>query len=144
MRHKFNLSDIEYCANPFEAFGRLRKQGPIVRGRILPFPFPGKPWLVTTYAAVDEVLKNDKLFLRDPCHAGRIFVILKALFGILMPRMFKPLIQNMLNMDGADHRRLRSLVDQAFQWQSITRLRPRIEEFVDRQLDHVAELAAQN
>lgn len=144
MRHNFNLSNIEYRERPFEAFERLREQGPIVPGRILPFPLPGRCWLVTTYAAVDEVLKNDTLFLRDPCHAGRAFVIVKALFGILAPGMLKPLMQNMINMDGADHRRLRSLVDQAFQRQSIAQLRPRIEQLVDRQLGHVEELAARN
>ena len=107
MRQKNDLSAIEYRERPFEAFGRLRDQGPIVRGRV--FPLMGKVWLVTTYAAVDELLKNDKLFCRDPRNAGRSFVMLQVLVRMLMPGMFRPVSQNMISMDGQDHRRLRSL-----------------------------------
>lgn len=142
MQHDFNLSAIEYRESPFEAFGRLREQGPVVRGRV--FSGMGKVWLVTTYAAVDELLKNDRLLCRDPRHAGRSLVVLRLLVQMLMPGAFRILSQNMLGMDGPDHRRLRSLVDQAFQQQSISQLRPRIEELVDLQLDYVDELATQN
>ena len=142
MGQTIDLTAIEYRERPFEAFGRLRGQGPIVRGRA--FPLLGKAWLVTTYAAVDELLKNDKVFCRDPRHAGRKYIMLQVLVRMLMPGMLKPLSQNMINLDGADHRRLRSLVDQAFQRQSISQLRPRIEELVDQQLDRVEELAGQN
>ncbi len=38
MRQDFDLSAIEYRDRPFEAFGRLREQGPIVRGRVFPLP----------------------------------------------------------------------------------------------------------
>ena len=140
-RQKIDLTAIEYREKPFEAFDRLRGQGPIVPAR---FPLIGKVWLVTTYAAVDEVLKNDKLFCRDPRNSGRRFVKFQVMFQILMPGMFRRLSQNMIAMDEPDHRRLRSLVDQAFQRQSISQLRPRIEELVDLQLDFVEEFAARN
>ena len=50
------------------AFGRLREMGTLVPARL---PLMGKMWLVTTYDAVNDVLKNDKLFCRDHRNAGR-------------------------------------------------------------------------
>ena len=141
MRPKLDLASIEYRQSPFEAFGRLRARGPIIPGR---FPIIGKAWLVTTHAAVDEVLKNDKLFCRDPRNAGRKFMWFEMVFQLMMPGVFRRISQNMIAMDDPDHRRLRLLADQAFQRQSISQLRPRIEELVDLQLDHVEALAAQN
>ncbi|MCH7728986.1 MAG: cytochrome P450 [Planctomycetes bacterium] len=132
------MSAIEYRAKPFEAFGRLREKGTLVPARL---PLIGKLWLVTTYDAVDDVLKNDKLFCRDPRNAGRRKFLM---FQLLMPGLFRRLSQNMIAADEPDHRRLRSLVDQAFQRQNIAELRPRIEELVDQQLDQVAQVAAQN
>ena len=44
----------------------------------------------------------------------------------------------MLLRDPPDHRRLRSLVDQAFQRHSIEALRPRIEALADEALDDLA------
>ena len=137
-RQKINLSAIEYRARPFEAFGRLREMGTLVPARL---PLLGKIWLVTTYDAVNEVLKNDKLFCRDLRNVGnRRFLM----FQLMMPGLFRRLSQNMLGKDEPDHRRLRSLVDQAFQRQNISELRPRIEKLVDRQLDRVAQVAAEN
>ena len=135
---KLNLSALEYRARPFEAFGRLREQGPLVHARL---PMLGKIWLVTTYQAVEEVLKNDKLFCRNPRNAGKRKYLA---FQLMMPGLFRRLSQNMIGADEPDHRRLRSLVDQAFQRQNISELRPRMEALVDRQLDRVARVAAQN
>ena len=137
-RQKINLSAIEYRASPFEAFGRLRELGALVPARL---PLLGNLWLVTTYEAVDEVLKNDKLFCRDPRNAGRRnFLTLQ----IMLPGLFRRMSQNMVAMDEPDHRRLRSLVDQAFQRHTISELRPQVEELVDQQLDRIAQVAAQN
>jgi len=41
--------------------------GPVVPTRL---PLMGNMWLITTYDAVNEALKNDKLFWRDPKNAG--------------------------------------------------------------------------
>jgi cytochrome P450 len=135
---KLNLSAIEYRSHPFESFGRLREQGPLVQVRM---PIIGKLWLVTTYAACEEVLKNDKLFCRDPKNAGkRNFLLLM----VLLPGVFRRLANNMIGKDEPDHRRLRSLVDKAFQRRSIEEMRPEIERIVDLQLDEVANVAAAN
>jgi cytochrome P450 len=137
-RYKLQLSSIEYRARPFEAFGRLREMGTLVPARL---PIFGNVWLVTTYDAVSEVLKNDKLFCRDPSNAGRSNF---WMIQLMLPGLFRRLSQNMIGKDEPDHRRLRSLVDQAFQRQNISDFRPRIEALVDEQLDEVEKVAAQN
>ncbi len=135
---RVDLTAIEYRATPFEAFGRLRRMGTVVPVRL---PLLGKIWLVTTYDAVNDVLKDDQRFCRDPRNAGRTNFLM---FQLMLPGLFRQLSQNMLGQDEPDHRRLRSLVDQAFQRQSIADLRPQIEEAVDRQLDRMAEQAEQS
>jgi cytochrome P450 len=133
---KINLSDVKYRAQPFESFGRMREMGTLVPARI---PLIGKIWLVTTYDAVNEVLKSDKLFCRDPKNAGkRNFLV----FQLMLPGLFRKLSQNMIGKDEPDHRRLRLLVDQAFQRQNISALRPRIETLTNHQLDVVAQAAS--
>ena len=134
-RQSISLSSMEYRAYPFKAFGRLRELGPVVPARV---SIMGKVWLVTTYDAVDELLKNDKLFCRDPKNAGRRNFLI---FQLMLPLLFRRLTENMISKDEPDHRRLRSLVDQAFQQQSITELRPRVESLVDHQLDQISRVA---
>lgn len=133
---KINLSAMEYRATPFEAFGRLRDKGPVIRAKL---PFIGKMWLATTYESVTDVLKNDKLFCRDPKNAGGGNFLI---FMVMLPTLFRRLTQNMISKDEPDHRRLRSLVDQAFQRQEISNMQSRVECFVDEQLDRVEEMAS--
>ena len=133
---KLSLSAIEYREDPFTNFGKLRALGPMVRARV---PIFGNVWLATTYRAVSEVLKNDQLFCRDSTNAGRSNF---AIFRWLMPGFFQRIAENMIGKDEPDHRRLRSLVDQAFQRQSIAELRPRIESITAEQLDSVCRCAA--
>ena len=137
-RHtKIDLTAIEYRQTPFESFGRLREMGPLVPARIW---FIGKPWLVTTYDSVNEVLKNDTLFCRDPKNAGGRNLLF---FQLMLPLLFRRLTENMISKDEPDHRRLRSLVDQAFQRQEISAMRSRVEELVDQQLDEIAKVSLQ-
>ncbi|MCF3183657.1 cytochrome P450 [Streptomyces polychromogenes] len=49
--------------------------------------------------------------------------------------------QGMHTADGADHRRLRSLVGNAFTARQVERLRPRVEELADELLDDLARAA---
>ena len=136
-REKLSLTAKEYRANPFEAFGWLREKGPIVPARL---PFIGNMWLATNYASVTDVLKNDKLFCRDPKNAGRRNF---WIFSLMTPLLLRRLTQNMISKDEPDHRRLRSLVDQAFHRQEVTKMQPRVEQIVDQQLDRIEQLASQ-
>jgi cytochrome P450 len=125
----------EFKRNPFPMLARLRDAGPVVRVR---FPLFGPVWMATTYDAVNDLLRDHQRFVQSPITAGNTWMgrIVRWLPGAL-----KPLATNMLLRDPPDHRRLRSLVDQAFRRHSIESLRPRLEVLADEALDHLAEEA---
>src|SRR5262245_46832081 len=124
--------------NPFPTLARMRELGPVIRVR---FPLFGKVWMATTYEAVNDLLRDHHRFVQSPTAAGNRWMgaVVRWLPGAL-----KPLATNMLLRDPPDHRRLRGLVDQAFQRQSVEALRPRLEALADEALDRLAVQAARS
>jgi cytochrome P450 len=129
---KIDLVSQSFMRNPFPTLARLREAGPVVRVKL---PFLGETWMATTHEAVNEVLKDDTEFVRNAGNAGR-----RQIAGMRwwMPRTFRILAENMLSHDDPDHRRLRKLVDQAFNRQSVEGMRKRIGELCDGLLDRLA------
>jgi cytochrome P450 len=127
-----DLASQSFMREPFPTLTRLRAAGPVVRVKL---PFLGKTWVATTHAAVSEVLKDDRAFVRNPRNAGK-----QQAAGMRwwMPRTLRVLAENMLGYDDPDHRRLRRLVDQAFNRQSVEGLRGRIAGLCDGLLDRLA------
>jgi cytochrome P450 len=110
---------------------RMRAEGPVVSMKL---PIVGRTWLTLTYDVCAELLKDHDNFVRDPANAGsktqkRILTFLPKTIGLLA--------LNMLGHDDPEHRRLRGLLDQAFQRRSITALRPMISRIADRLLDQL-------
>jgi cytochrome P450 len=130
----FDVASREYKRNPYPTLARMVAEGPVVRIR---YPLIGTFWAVTTYDAVQELLRDHRTFVRDPRTAG-----LKkgANLPWWFPRSFRPMTESMLLRDEPDHRRLRSLVEQAFVRQSIEQLRPRFAALAAELID---ELVAQ-
>ena len=135
---RINLTGAEYRQHHFEAFGRLREMGEMVQVRL---PIIGKTWMATSYDAVNELLKNSDLFARDPKNAGRKTMIA---FQWTLPRSFMVLARNMLSYDGEEHRRLRSLVDKAFNRHNISDMESRIDDLAREQLQIAKQVADQN
>ena len=129
---KIDLASQSFMRNPFPALARMRQAGPVVQLRL---PILGKTWIATTHEAVTTVLKDDSTFVRSPKNAGK-----KQFAGMRwwMPRTLRVLGENMLGYDDPDHRRLRKLVDQAFNRQSVEGLRGRIGGLCDGLLDRLA------
>jgi cytochrome P450 len=127
-----DLTSQAFMRDPLPTLARLREAGPVVRVKL---PFLGKTWVATTHEAVSEVLKDDGTFVRSPKNAGK-----KHFAGMRwwMPRTLRVLGENMLGYDDPDHRRLRKLVDQAFNRQSVEGLRGRIGVTCDGLLDRLA------
>ena len=128
---EFDLNSQPFKRDPFPTLARIREQGPVIRIRL---PIIGRIWMATTYEAVNELLRDHHRFLQNPAtarHRG-MRMILRWL-----PRSLKPLATHMLLRDPPDHRRLRSLVDQAFRRQSVEALRPRLKALADEALDHL-------
>jgi cytochrome P450 len=127
-----DLVSQSFKDDPFPTLARLQKAGPVVRVR---FPLFGQVWMATTYEAVNDLMRDHQQFVQNPAAAGHRWMttILRWL-----PRTLQSLATNMLLRDPPDHRRLRSLVDQAFQRQSVEALRPRLAVLTDEALDRLA------
>ncbi|GAA4539460.1 cytochrome P450 [Pseudonocardia xishanensis] len=130
------LTDPALLADPWNAFGRLREQAPVLRSR---FGFGGDEaplWLVTRYADVRAVL-GDPRFVNDAAHspAGRdTRAELMASIGVT-PDLIPYLTASIIDADGADHARLRKLVSRAFTVRRVGDLRPRVERIAADLLD---------
>ncbi|MBI3409055.1 MAG: cytochrome P450 [Planctomycetes bacterium] len=132
---RLDLLSQSFKQNPFPTWARMRDLGPVIRVRL---PIFGKAWVATTYEAVNELLRDHDRFMQNPTLAGNRWM--QTLLRWL-PRNLQPVRTHMLLRDPPDHRRLRSLVDQAFQRQSVEALRPRLEVLADQALDRLAEQA---
>jgi cytochrome P450 len=129
-----DLVSQAFMRNPFATLARLRQAGPVVRVKL---PLIGKTWLATTHEAVNEMLKDDQIFVRDARNAGKRSAV-GFRWWAWLPRSVRVLNENMLSHDGPDHRRLRKLVDQAFSRHSVEGMRPRIGAICDGLLDRMA------
>lgn len=111
--------------NLSDSVPEMQKAGPLVEVSI---PIIGKPRITTTQALATAILKNDSMF-RQRSSSGHV-----AGLRWWMPRSIRVLTRNMLTMDGEEHRRLRSMVDAAFQRRNIAQMEPRIGEIADELL----------
>jgi cytochrome P450 len=127
----FDILSPAFHANPFPTLDRMRAEGPVVRVKL---PIIGRTWLAVTHDACATLLKDHETFARDPANAGS-----KTQTRILsfLPRTISLLALNMLGHDDPEHRRLRGLVDQAFQRRTIEAMKPMITEIADRLLDRL-------
>lgn len=134
--HSFDITSPSYYSDPFPTLARIREAGPLVRTR---FPILGKVWLVSHYEAVDAVLRDHQRFVRDARTVGKSWISdLQAMLGKLVPAA----AENMLAKDEPDHRRLRGLIDAAFQRRQVEHMRSRIEQLADQILDESMSAAA--
>lgn len=129
MTYRFDITSQEFKSNPFPTLAQMREAGPVVRTKL---PIMGSVWLVTTYEAVNELLRDHHRFVRDAKNTG------KSKFADLqwwMSQIFRAPAQNMLAKDEPDHRRLRGLVDEAFRRRSVEDMRGRVHTLADELLD---------
>ncbi|MET9609730.1 cytochrome P450 [Streptomyces sp. NPDC006512] len=105
--------DDAYRDDPHGVLGRLRESGPVHR---VALPDGTLAWLVTREADVRAGLADPRLSV-DKKHAG------SGYRGFSLP---PALDANLLNLDGADHLRLRRLVSKAFTPRHTAALRPRV------------------
>jgi cytochrome P450 len=131
---KYDLYSDAFRADTYATFARMREHDPV-------FCQPGIDgetpiWWVTRYQDAEAVLLDDERFVRD------LRLALPPEQIPALPGYFAFIDSNMLNRDGADHRRLRRLVSKAFTPRMIERLRPRIQEIADELLDPVTAAGA--
>ena len=130
-----DLASPAFKADPHPFYARLRDEAPVWRTTLR----DGRAaWLVTRYEDVAGVLKDDA-FAKDRHNAMDGEQLEKTPW---VPGFLKPLERNMLDLDGPDHARLRSLVSKAFTPRLVERLRGRIEALSEELLDAMERKAA--
>ncbi|MFG3156242.1 cytochrome P450 [Streptomyces sp. NPDC048219] len=132
------LFDEAMLADPYTRYARLRETDPVS------YDSRVGAWIVTRYADVERVL-------RDPSFSSVITLDTSAGSRDTLRHLYAFVHSSLVFSDPPDHTRLRSLVSRAFTPASVGRLRPWIEETVDRllntveprgRMDFVADVAA--
>ncbi|WFU44480.1 cytochrome P450 [Bradyrhizobium sp. CB82] len=122
MTPRIDFTSDAFFRDPPKAIASLRASGPVVATR---FPLIGDVWITTTHDATAEVLKDGVTFtLRK--EDGKV-----AGLRWWMPKLVTTIANNMLTMDEPDHKRLRSIVDEAFRRRAIVAMEPRIRAIAD-------------
>lgn len=131
---KYELYSKEFRQNSHAVFAQMRAEAPLIKQIGIDGETP--IWFVTRYAEAQQVLLDDKHFVRDP---RLVFTQeqIERIFGNLNPQVDQMMNNHMLNRDGEDHRRLRSIVSKAFTPKVIQSMRPRIEKIAQDLLDKV-------
>lgn len=124
----YDLYSQAFKRNAYATFAHMRQDHPVQYQ-------PGidgvtELYFVTRHADVSQVLTDEQHFARDLAAYG---------FGEGIP---DPDINNlvgnhMLNKDGADHRRMRTLVTKAFTPARVREMRPKIQQIADDLIDAV-------
>ncbi len=125
-----DVTNAKFKANPFPFYAQLRAEAPVFPVTV-PMPTKQRAWLVTRYDDVLDVLK-DARFAKNRRNAMSPEQLKKMPW---MPPMFKPLEQNMLDLDSPDHTRLRALVHKAFTPRLIEQMRDQIQALTNELLD---------
>src|SRR6516162_3396894 len=128
-----DIASADFKANPWPACAYLRAEQPIMRLPVRVHTSMDEAYLITRYedaaaALRDERFVKDVRSARDARHLGMSW----------MPRALKPLAHTMLDADGDEHRRLRTLVRDTFAPKHIAQLEPRVHELVSELLDRMA------
>ncbi len=131
---KYELYSKEFQKHSHAIFAEMRAEAPIVKQPGIDGETP--IWYVTRYADVQQILLDDKHFVRDPRLAFPPEDI-ERMDGRFNRQIDEMLNNHMLNRDGEAHRRLRSIVSKAFTPKVIQSMRPRIEKIANDLLDKV-------
>lgn len=130
----FNPYAREFKTNPFPMLQEMRRANPICQG--LSSDGKRRVWYLARYADVEAMLRDHEHFVSDYRSTRTPDELAELQPPSLVTRL---LTENMLNLDGAAHTRLRTLVSQAFTMRTIQQLQPRIQAIADELLDPVVE-----
>ncbi|MCB0185769.1 MAG: cytochrome P450, partial [Caldilineaceae bacterium] len=118
----------DFVQNTHAHFAHLRQEQPVAKAKMTRWQ---TVYLINRYADAVAALKDERI-VKNP----------KAVSASgggngmpWMPKAYRPLLHNMLNMDDPDHRRLRNLVHKAFTPRMIMGLVERIEAIANELLD---------
>ena len=116
------LQSQSFMRNPAPKLTELRAKAPLVQFKI---PILGKVWITTTQAATVQIFKDDANFTVRK-NNGKVVGL-----SWWMPKLLTKLTSNMLSSDEPEHKRLRSIVDQAFHRRAVFALEPDIDSLTN-------------
>jgi cytochrome P450 len=120
----------QLLANPYPIYAALRRSNPVFK---LPLPLPGAGvYVLTRHADVEQVLKHPHASV-DRLRADVVQQFRDRLPAQLLGEAGG--LRSMLLLDGADHARVRGLVNRAFTPRRVATLAPRIGKLVEALLD---------
>jgi cytochrome P450 PksS len=127
-----DIASSDFKADPWPACAYLRAAQPVARVPVRVHFGMDEAYLVTRYEDGAAVLRDER-FVKDVRSARHT-----SDFGMpWTPRALKPLAHTMLDSDGEEHRRLRTLVRDTFAPKHIAHLEPRVRELVGTLLDRM-------
>jgi cytochrome P450 PksS len=126
-----DISSAQFKADPFPYYAGLRAHEPVCK---VPLPDGTHAWLVTRYDDVAMVLRDER-FVKNRFDVMSYEQLKRQPW---IPKMFLPLLRNMLDVDPPDHTRLRALVQKAFSPRLIDDMEGRIASLAEELLDRVA------
>ena len=121
----------DFAEKVHQRFAWMRENEPVCKARL---SLGKNAYLITRYDDAKQTLGDNERFIKNP---RNVRPGAKKNDMYWMPKTFRPLLQNMLNSDEPDHRRLRNLVHQAFTPKRIAGMKERIEEIADELLDRI-------
>ena len=128
---KLSLESGEYFSNPFPLFTDLRRDDPVFFSETL------GGWVITRFQDVSEILHNHE----DYSSKGRVLHLINKLDPAVQKHL--PLLQmhfatGLAHSDAPEHKRLRSLLAQAFTPKVSEAMRPIAHEVVTRQISNLS------
>jgi cytochrome P450 PksS len=128
-----NLASPAFKADPFPYYARLRADAPVCRTTL---PTGEPAWLVTRYDDAVAVLKDDHQFVKDTANALTPAQLARQPW---FRTIFPTIRRHLLRADGADHMRLRGLVNRAFTPRLVEQMRGRIQALADELLEALGD-----
>lgn len=128
---KLSLESGEYFSNPFPLFTELRRDDPVFFSEAL------GGWVITRFQDVSEILHNHE----DYSSKGRVLHLINKLDPAVQEQL--PLLQmhfatGLAHSDAPEHKRLRSLLAQAFTPKVSEAMRPIAHDVVTRQISNLS------
>lgn len=128
---KVSLESGEYFSNPFPLFTELRRDDPVFFSEAL------GGWVITRFQDVSEILHNHE----DYSSKGRVLHLINKLDPAVQEQL--PLLQmhfatGLAHSDAPEHKRLRSLLAQAFTPKVSEAMRPIAHDVVTRQISNLS------
>jgi cytochrome P450 len=118
------IVDAAFLDDPYPTYEAMRATGPVLWSE----EFFGGAWLLTRHADVDRALRDPRLSAQRTAGwaSGAELRDFQSLFA-----------RALLFLDGADHQRVRRVLQAGFRPEALERLRPGVERMVHEHFDRV-------